>query len=117
MEGSIKIFISYAHEDEPLLREVEKRLSLLKRQGVINVWHDHNIQAGVEWEPEIATRLDDARIILLLVSPDFLASDYCYSVEMKGALERHERGDVLVIPIILRPIHWQSTPFCKLQAL
>src|SRR3954452_17283866 len=87
----VKIFFCYAHEDEPLLNKLELHLRPLQRQGLIDVWHDRDISAGTEWEREISEQLNTAQIILLLVSPDFMASDYCYSVEMKRALERHEQ--------------------------
>ncbi len=69
------------------------------------------------WADEIHKRLNSAHIILLLVSPDFIDSDYCYGTEMKQAMERHERGEACVIPVILRQVYWQDMPFGKLQAL
>src|SRR5437667_8268610 len=113
----ISIFYSYAHEDEMLHKELEKHLSLLKRQGLIADWHDRDIGAGAEWSSEIDSSLNTAHIILLLISADFLASDYCYSIEMKRALERHEAKDARVIPIIARPVSMKGTPFSKLQIL
>lgn len=117
MASTIEIFFSYSHKDEVLREELEKHLSLLKRQGYITYWHDRKISAGTEWAGEIDAHLNTAQIILLLVSPDFMASDYCYDIEMKRALERHERGEARVIPIILRPVDWQNAPFGKLKAL
>jgi len=114
---NITLFLSYAHEDEHLLKELEKHLSSLKRQGLISHWHDRDIQAGQEWAHEIDRHLNAAQIIFLLVSPDFMDSDYCYSVEMERAMERHEAGDASVVPIILRPTYWVDAPFGKLQAL
>jgi hypothetical protein len=114
---TLEIFYSYAHEDERLRKALDKHLSLLKRDGLITDWYDHQITAGKEWASEILTHLDSAQIILLLISPDFIASDYCYSVEMQRAMERHELGDACVIPIILRPTDWKSAVFGKLQAL
>ncbi len=111
------VFVSYAHEDDNLRKELDKHLSLLKRQHFIKIWHDQDISAGTEWEREISTHLNTADIILLLISPDFMASKYCFSVEVECAMERHERGEAQVIPIIARPVHWQSAPFGKLQAL
>lgn len=113
----IKLFFSYSHKDEKLRNELAKRLALLKRNGLITDWYDRNIDAGAEWGREIDTHLNSADIILLLVSPDFIASDYCYNLEMARALERHEAGEASVIPIILRPVSWKETPFGKLQAL
>src|SRR5258706_10760237 len=81
------------------------------------MWYDRDVKAGVEWAAEIKEHLNTAQIILLLVSPDFIDSDYCYSVEMERAMERHERGEAHVIPVILRPALWEGTPFGKLLAL
>jgi len=117
MEQSIEIFFCYAREDEPLRQELEKQLRALRRQGIINLWHDRDISAGEEWQRAIDKHLNSANIILLLVSPDFIDSDYCYGIEMKRAMERHEREDARVIPIILRPVYWQKAPFGRLQAL
>ncbi len=112
-----KIFFSYAHEDELLLKKLKTHLRPLQRQGLIDVWHDRDISAGSEWEQEIDKQINTANIILLLVSPDFMNSDYCYSVEMKRAMERHARGEARVIPVILRPVYWHNAPFGRLQAL
>jgi branched-chain amino acid transport system substrate-binding protein len=117
MEKKPEVFLCYAREDELLRRELEKQLIILGREGLIDVWYDGEIIAGTEWRPAIEYHLNSAQVILLLVSPDFLASDYCYSVEMTRALERHRRGEALVIPIILRPVHWQGSPLGELQAL
>src|SRR6266700_4825650 len=117
MEERIEIFFCYAREDESLRQELERQLRVLQRQGLIDLWHDREISAGAEWEREIDIHLTAADIILLLVSPDFITSDYCYGIEMKRAMERHESGETCVIPIILRPVFWQKTPFGKLQAL
>jgi tetratricopeptide (TPR) repeat protein len=117
MVPTIEIFLCYAHEDEELRKGLEKQLRALKRQGLINTWHDRNISAGAEWEREIDKHLNTARIILLLVSPDFMDSDYCYGIEMRRAIERHEQGEACVIPVILRPVYWRGAPFGKLQAL
>src|SRR5260370_35341798 len=112
----ITIFFCYARKDETLLNKLKTHLSPLRRQGLIDVWYDRDISAGTEWEQEIKKHLNSAQIVLLLVSPDFMDSDYCYSVEMKRALERHARGETQVIPIILRSVYWQGV-FAHLQAL
>ncbi len=75
----------------------------MKRKGLISRWHDHEITAGNEWQEEINEHLNTAQIILLLISPDSIASDYCYDIEMTRALERHKAKEARVIPIILRP--------------
>jgi WD40 repeat protein len=113
----VKIFFCYAREDEPLLNKLKTHLRPLQREGLIEVWYDRDISAGTEWETEIKERLNTAQIVLLLVSPDFMDSDYCYSIEMKRALERHARGEVEVIPVILRHVYWHGEPLGKLQAL
>ena len=114
---AIKIFFCYAHEDELLLTKLKAHLRPLQRQGLIDVWHDRDISAGTEWEQEINKQLNTAQIILLLISPDFMDSDYSYGIETKRAMEREKRGEARVIPIILRPVYWQEAPFGKLQAL
>jgi hypothetical protein len=113
----IEVFFSYSHRDEALRDELAKHLSIMKRQGIIDAWHDRQITAGSEWAGEIDAHLNSAQVILLLISADFLASDYCYDIELKRAMERHEAGTARVIPIILKPVDWQGAPFGKLQAL
>src|SRR6266853_6924737 len=117
MAESIDIFISYTHADESYRQQLETHLSALQRQGLIRIWHDRKIAPGAEWAREIASHLNAAHLILLLVSPDLIASDYCYGDEVTRAMERHETGDARVIPIIVRPTYWQSTPFGKLLPL
>jgi len=114
---TVEIFYSYAHQDERLRKQLETHLSLLKQEGLITGWFDREVRAGAEWAHEIQAHLNSAHIILLLVSPDFMASDYCYSIEMKRALERHDGNETHVIPIILRPTDWARAPFSKLQVL
>src|SRR5215472_12990005 len=114
---SLEVFYSYSHHDEELRDALEKHLSILKRNGQIVGWHDRRIGAGDEWRNQIDEHVRSAHIILLLISSDFLASDYCYDIEMKLALERHQRGKAIVIPIILRPVEWHEAPFARLQAL
>jgi TIR domain len=117
MVSSIEIFYSYSRKDEGLRDELNKHLALLKRQNLITGWYDREISSGEDFEGEIAEHLNKAQIILLLVSSDFIASDYCYSIEMVRALERRETREARVIPIILRPVDWHSAPFGKLKAL
>src|SRR6266581_6189960 len=114
---AVKIFCCYAHEDEALLKKLKTQLRPLQRQGLVDVWYDRDISAGTEWEQEIKEQLNSAQIILLLVSPDFIASDYVNDVELKRAIERHNSGEAHVIPIILRSVYWQVDPLRKLQAL
>lgn len=110
------VFFSYSHRDEALRNELETHLSALKRQDIISTWHDRRIGAGKEVDHVISEHLEKADIILLLVSPYFISSDYCYDVEMKRAIERHEAGEARVIPVILHPCDWHGLPFGKLMA-
>ncbi|PUB78700.1 MAG: hypothetical protein DBO99_05865 [gamma proteobacterium symbiont of Ctena orbiculata] len=112
----IRLFLSYSHQDEDLRKELEKHLAALRRDGVIDIWQDRRIGPGDEFDREISNQLESADIVLLLVSSDFLHSDYCYDIEMKRALERHAEGTARVIPVILRPCDWQKTPLGKLNA-
>ncbi|MDQ2887025.1 MAG: toll/interleukin-1 receptor domain-containing protein [Chloroflexota bacterium] len=113
----IEIFYAYSHKDEKLRDSLEIHLNILSKESLIIHWCDRQIRAGKDWKQEIASHLNTAQIILLLISPDFLASEFCYSTEMQGALERQQCGDALVIPIILRPTHWEDTPIRTLKAL
>jgi internalin A len=113
----IGLFYSYSHKDEHLRNELETHLKLLVRQQVIAPWHDRMIGAGPEWRGRISEYLEAAGIILLLVSADFINSDYCFDVEMNRALERHQAGLARVIPVIIRDVDWSSAPFGELQAL
>jgi len=113
----VQVFVSYSHQDEGLHSELAKHLTPLEREGLIQRWHDRQVTAGAEFGDEIDASLNRADIILLLVSPDFIASEYCWGKEMKRAMERHEAGEARVIPVILRPVDWHKMPFGKLLAL
>src|SRR6266571_8771379 len=113
--NAVDIFYSYSHKDEDLRNKLVEHLSTLRRQGYINEWYDRQILAGTDWAQEIDAHLNSASLVLLLISPSFIASDYCYSIEMQRALERHEAGESCVIPILLKPVDWHGTPFSKLQ--
>jgi hypothetical protein len=115
--GKARLFISYSHRDHRYREQLVTHLAGLRRQGIISDWHDRKIVPGKEWRDAIDRNLDSADCVLLLVSPDFLASDYCYSIEMQRTLERHREGRVAVIPVIVRPADWQHTPLGELEAL
>jgi TIR domain len=112
----VTIFFSYSHKDENLRDQLETHLSMLKRQGIVTTWHDRRLIAGTDIDTGISRELERANIVLLLVSPDFLASEYCYGTEMTRALQRHEAAEAQVIPVILRPCEWNHAPFGKLLA-
>lgn len=111
-----RIFFSYCHADEIFCDMLQKHLAALKYQGLIETWHDRQIRAGDQFENTIDRELNEAEIILLLVSSDFISSRYCYEIEMRRAMERHHAGEARVIPIILRSCDWHDTPFGKLMA-
>jgi hypothetical protein len=117
MDKPIQVFCCYAREDKSYLLQLKKHLSSLERNGRILVQTDINVSPGEDWEKKISHYLNSAQIILLLVSDNFIASNYCYSREMIRAMERQEYGEARVVPIILCPVEWQKAPFGKLQVL
>lgn len=115
--SGLAVFFSYSHEDEELREQLEAHLSLLQREGTIRAWDGRRVTAGTEWKDEVDENLQQADIILLLVSSSFIASDYSWDVEVHRAMERHAAGEAKVIPIILRPADWSRAPFGKLKPL
>ncbi len=112
-----KLFVSYCHTDRTLKEELLKHLEPLKRLNLIQTWTDRELKPGDEWNHEISNNLEEAEIILLLISIDFINSKYCYDIELERAIARHEEGSAIVIPVILRTCLWQHAFFAKLQAL
>jgi hypothetical protein len=112
-----QLFISYSHADEPHRRALETHLALLQRQGVLALWHDRKILPGAQLSAEIDEHLRAADVVLLLISADFLASDYCFDKELALALQLQASGHTHVVPIILRPCDWHSAPFGSLLAV
>lgn len=117
MHDPLRVFISYAHIDEGHRRRLDVHLAPLRREGVITFWHDRMIPPGGTWSRVIDERLADADIVLLLVSADFVASDYCYGKEMETALERHHAGEACVIPVFIKPTDFDGLPFAQLQGV
>jgi hypothetical protein len=113
----ISVFIAYSHKDEAHKDVLLSHLSALRRLNKAHTWHDRKIEPGQPWQEEIDKHLNDAKIILLLISADFIASDYCYTVETSRAIERHNAGEACVIPVILRPCEWTLLSFGMLQAV
>jgi hypothetical protein len=114
---AIRVFYSYSHKDEAFREELDAHLAQLRRASFIEAWHDRKILPGEQWADAISQNLETANIVILLVSADFLNSDYCYEIELKKAVERHDSGTACVIPIITRPVDWTGAPFARLQAL
>ena len=112
-----KLFISYSHFDDPHRERLDRHLAALRRDGAVDIWPDHRIAPGEGWRVAIGEALREADVILLLISADFIASDFCVDVEMTHAIERHRRGTAHVIPIAVRSADWGDMPFASLKAL
>ena len=114
--GPLRVFYSYSHADVRMLERLRTHMAMLRRQGLITEWYDREIEAGSEWRQEIAHELEAADVILLLVSANFLASDFCFEEEMTRAVERARDGEALLIGVMLKPVDgWESTPFAEFQ--
>ena len=113
----MEAMISYSHSDDEALNRLHTHLAVLHREGHIQHWFDRDILAGDEIDAEIDEKLESCGLFLLLVSPDFLASDYCVNREMERILERHRTGDARVVPIIVEPCDWKATLLIKLKVL
>lgn len=111
----LKVFCSYSHRDEEALDTLRKHLSSLRLSGLIEDWHDRNIPAGGDWDAEIRSSLDAADLILLLISADFLHSEYCMQKETARALQWHHAGKATVIPVFLRECVIAGLPFEGIQ--
>lgn len=117
MSKKVKVFTSYARKDAELKEELDVHLAMVKRDPNVEIWSDEDIEVGSEWDDSIKTNLMEADIILLLISPRFLASSYIFDVEIKDAMEKHEKKEAFVVPVIMKPCDWHLASFAKLQAL
>jgi hypothetical protein len=115
--AGVSVFVSYSHRDEEFKDELDKHLAAAKRSGLVRVWHDRKIDAGASWRPAITDSLMTADIYVLLVSADFLASEFCWNQEFIPALARRQRGDAEIIPVIVRASDWRSSVLAELQVL
>ncbi|MFH0774651.1 MAG: toll/interleukin-1 receptor domain-containing protein [bacterium] len=113
----LRLFVSYSHEDQRHIERLQKVLSLLKREGVLELWTDRHIEPGQKWEAEIRSELENADIIVFLVSPDLIYSTFITDVEFPTAIDRYKRGEAIIIPIIVRPISYKNSAFAEFQAL
>jgi len=113
----VEVFYSFADADASLLEQLEHHLSVLRREGQITTWHKRQVTAGSDWQVELDQHLNTASLILLLISPDFLASDYQYGVELQRAVQRHDANEARVIPIALRACEWEGAPFQRFQVI
>jgi hypothetical protein len=112
-----RLFVSYSHADGQLLGRFQKHLAQLQREGSIAGWYDRDIRAGTRFDDEIERELAQADIFVACVSPDYIASNYCYERELTTALEREQRGELAIVPVVLEPSDWLSTPLAKFKAL
>jgi hypothetical protein len=110
-------FVSYAHVDQGWFERFREAVAPLVSQQVLRLWSDHALVPGDVWDPELMRRLDEADLILLLVTPAFLGSKFCFGREMRRGLARHDAGLARVIPVILEPCDWQNTPFARIQGV
>ena len=117
MSEPLEVLCCYAREDREMMMQLKKYLTPLEKLGQITIWSDIDVNAGEAWDQELQQHLESADIILLLLSPDFLAADYCYSAEMQRIMQRHAQGSATVIPIVLRVVHLTGMPFANLQRL
>lgn len=114
---AVRVFCAYSHRDQPYREQLVTHLSGLVRDGLIELWFDRMISPGVDWNSEIASQLDSAEIVVLLLSADFAKSEYCVGVEMKRAQERADRNDIRAVPVFIRPFHWPNSPLHRFQGL
>ena len=114
---AVKVFISYCHADKEIKEDLLKHMLPLKRLNMIETWTDLEILPGDEWDKEISNSLASADIVLLLVSIDFINSEYCYNVELEQANKRYQEGRTRVIPVIVRECLWKHTSFAGFHAL
>ena len=116
-ESLMNSFISYSHQDNQMLEMLHKHLANLQREGLITTWTDREILAGGKFERDISSALNSSNLFIALLSPDYIASNYCYEKEFQKALEMQEQGKIIIIPIIAEPCDWLSTPFKDFKAL
>ena len=117
INGPIDVFIGYSKADTPFLEQLRKQLTAVERVGLVDAWHDGEIEVGSNREESIIKAMNDSEIIILLISADFIASEFNYEKEMKWAMALHEQKKVTVIPVILKDCTWKYAPFAKLNVL
>jgi internalin A len=113
----VKAFVSYSHIDLEYLKELRSALAPLIRLQKLQLWDDRDIDAGDEWREVLFKQLEEADIVLCLVSADFVASDFCYQKEFGTALEAHRRGEKTIVPVMLRKTDWQDLPLAGIQGV
>lgn len=111
----VRAFVSYSHKDLEYLKELRSALAPLMRLQKLQLWDDRDIDAGDDWEKVIFQQLEEADIVLCLISADFVASDFCYKKEFGAALEAHRKGEKTTVPVILRKTDWQDLLLAGIQ--
>jgi hypothetical protein len=114
-EPLVRVFISYAHEDHKWKKELRNHLGGLTHSGQIDAFSDEQIPPGDCWDPLLRKKLDEADIIILLISANFLGSSYCMTKELRIAMGRHRLGAATVIPVIVSECDWAALPINKIQ--
>lgn len=113
----MNLFISYSHNDHAALDKMHKHLKQLQRDGLISTWTDADILAGGNLDKDIDSALHKTNVFVALLSPDYIASNYCYEKEFEKALKMQEEGSLIIVPVIIEPCDWLNTPFNKFKAL
>lgn len=113
----MQAFISYSHNDNQMLEMLHKHLAQLQRDNIITTWTDSEIPVGGNLDKNISAALSQSELFIALLSPDYIASNYCYEQEFKNAIKMHEKGDIIIIPVVVEPCDWLSTPFKKFKAI
>jgi len=114
---TVKVFISYSHADERVLERLHKHLAMMQRDRLISAWYDHAILPGANLDRTIKSELESADIFVALLSPDYLASNYCYEKEFEFAQEQARDGSLRIVPVVAEPCDWLSSPFREFMAL
>lgn len=113
----MKAFISYTHADSAILDKLHTHLAQLKREGLLKSWTDREIKAGGLLNQQIEANLLESNLFLALLSPEYIASNYCYEIEFEKAIELNKQNKLIIIPIIIEPCDWLATPFKEFKAL
>jgi hypothetical protein len=116
-KGPLKLFLSYAHEDRDLVAELRKHLAPLWHEQIVTDWYDLELMPSDEWDHEILSQLESSDLVLVMISADFLASNYAYGRELRVALNLHDQEQLRLLPVIGRNCKWQNLPFARLQTL
>lgn len=113
--NELKCFISYSHKDKKMCEEFRTHVDVLNRTYNITQWYDGMIPAGGEIDDEIVKNLNDSDIVFLLISTNYIRSNFCYEKELAIAISRHRNNECIVIPVILRQFLQGEYPFSKLK--